>query len=229
MTKILCKEKGCDGKVVSRGLCDKHRQRLTKHGHTGQTRPDDWGSREKHPLYQSWSWMRRSNLKGANLGGWEDFWRFVSDVKERPGKMYVVKRIDPSKPFGETNWKWALSERSAKNPEEYRKQRNKYAKEYRLKNPRRAKCQNLRKGYNITLEEYEKILESQNGVCAICEQKETAVKRGTKEARMLAVDHCHSTGKVRGLLCTRCNTAIGHLEDSTELLRKAILYLERDV
>lgn len=226
--EILCKEKGCKGKVVSKGLCDKHRKRLARHGSTKQTRPEDWGSREKHPLYNSWVWMRRSNLKISELGSWSDFWKFVQDVKKRPGKTYVIKRIDPSKPFSKNNCKWSVNERGAINPEEYREQRREYAKQYRLKHPKKSKCQCLRKDYNITLEEYEVILEKQNGTCDICDKEETATKRGTKEPRMLAVDHCHETGKVRGLLCSKCNTALGSFKDSKELLRKAIQYLTKD-
>lgn len=229
MTKILCKEKGCVGKVVAKGLCDKHRKRLARHGHTDQTRPKDWGSREKHPLYGSWAWMRRTNLKISELGEWVDFWRFVKDVKERPGEMYVINRIDPKQPFSDTNWKWVLINRWAKNPEDYRKQKNQYAKDYRAKNPRKAKDQNLRKSYGITLKQYEEMLKDQNNGCAICGNPETATKRGSREERSLAIDHCHSTGKIRGLLCTGCNTAIGALQDSSELLWKAILYLERDL
>lgn len=74
------------------------------------------------------------------------------------------------------------------------------------------------KPYGITEEDYNEMLESQNGVCAIC--------GGNNGQRSLAVDHCHETDKVRGLLCTGCNTAIGSLRDSPELCRNAALYLE---
>lgn len=62
------------------------------------------------------------------------------------------------------------------------------------------------------------MLTSQGGTCAIC--------HGTATVGRLAVDHCHLTGKVRGLLCTNCNTALGKLKDSKELLLNAINYLE---
>ena len=63
------------------------------------------------------------------------------------------------------------------------------------------------------------MLGAQNGRCAICGRPET-------EAGGLAVDHCHATGKVRGLLCTLCNTALGKFRDRTDILRAAIRYLE---
>lgn len=87
----------------------------------------------------------------------------------------------------------------------------------------------LKKTYGITLDEYDQMLKDQNGVCAICEQPETVRPRRGKytdtEIR-LAVDHDHVTGRVRGLLCKKCNIALGHLGDSVDRLRRAITYLE---
>jgi hypothetical protein len=80
-----------------------------------------------------------------------------------------------------------------------------------------AKCK-------ATKHEYEELLKVQNGVCAICGRTETA--RGQNgELKRLAVDHCHKTGKVRGLLCFNCNAALGKFKDSPVLLAKAITYL----
>lgn len=66
--------------------------------------------------------------------------------------------------------------------------------------------------------------DAQGGVCAICHKPETATRRGKLKA--LAVDHCHDTGLVRGLLCVECNTGIGKLREDTAILRSAIRYLE---
>ena len=77
----------------------------------------------------------------------------------------------------------------------------------------------LKKLYGISLEEYEALLDSQDGVCAIC--KETP-----RNNRFLGVDHDHDTGRVRGLLCTTCNVGLGALHDSVEILRSALAYLE---
>jgi hypothetical protein len=62
----------------------------------------------------------------------------------------------------------------------------------------------------------------QNGKCAICSIHKSNTKYDT-----LCVDHCHQTGKVRQLLCTRCNSGIGHLQDSVTLLRRAVDYLSK--
>lgn len=75
----------------------------------------------------------------------------------------------------------------------------------------------LKNKYNLTWEEYEKLFENQNGVCAIC--------KGIEEGRMLSVDHNHETGEVRGLLCGSCNRALGLFKDSPELLDIAKEYV----
>lgn len=79
--------------------------------------------------------------------------------------------------------------------------------------------------YGITTEDYEQLLEKQDGVCAICGKDEPAEHGRTGSKFTLAVDHCHDFEYVRGLLCQRCNRAIGLLGDDVQLLRKAIAYL----
>uniref|UniRef100_A0AAU8BB03 Endonuclease VII n=1 Tax=Escherichia phage Baskent_phicoli_1 TaxID=3145031 RepID=A0AAU8BB03_9CAUD len=79
----------------------------------------------------------------------------------------------------------------------------------------------LRKLYGITVDDYEEMFKRQGGVCAICHQPETGNIR-------MAVDHCHASGKVRGLLCKNCNTALGNLKDSIEILTNAITYLQEN-
>ena len=78
----------------------------------------------------------------------------------------------------------------------------------------------LRK-FKMSIDEYNTKLIQQNNRCKICE------KSSTDEINNFAVDHCHSTGVVRGLLCRSCNTGIGKLKDSIELLKKAQLYIEK--
>jgi hypothetical protein len=73
--------------------------------------------------------------------------------------------------------------------------------------------------HGITREELLRILEEQNEICACCHAK-------CPDRTNLCVDHDHVTGKVRGLLCTRCNTALGLFKDDAERIRKAIWYLE---
>lgn len=79
----------------------------------------------------------------------------------------------------------------------------------------------LKKDFGMTLENYSSLFERQNGLCAIC-QKEEKKKR-------LSIDHDHKTKKVRGLLCSQCNSAIGLFSDNIVLMKNAIAYLKKAV
>lgn len=79
----------------------------------------------------------------------------------------------------------------------------------------------LRQAYGITVEEYDQLLAAQGGGCAIC----GATTPGRKRHKYLAVDHCHESGTVRGILCDFCNTGLGSFRDDPALLLAAIKYL----
>jgi hypothetical protein len=81
---------------------------------------------------------------------------------------------------------------------------------------------NLKKNYGISLDQYDEMLSAQGGVCAICGDPPC----GNYSQLYLQVDHCHTTGRVRGLLCGPCNLGLGSLKDSPKLLRLAAEYLE---
>ena len=102
---------------------------------------------------------------------------------------------------------------------------NLYMKEWRKRHPEYCKNEDLVKRFGITYTDYLEIHNIQEGLCALCGFPEMAVDHRTKKPRMLAVDHCHTTGNIRGLLCTKCNTGLGNFLDSKELLEKAIKYL----
>ena len=78
---------------------------------------------------------------------------------------------------------------------------------------------NVLRLYGLSKDEYINLLHIQGGKCAICEQE-------CKSRQRLAVDHCHDTNKVRGLLCNRCNRALGLLLDDVELVSSALSYLK---
>ncbi len=80
-------------------------------------------------------------------------------------------------------------------------------------------------GYGITQEQHDTLFAQSGGMCWICEGPETSRDGSSGKVRALAVDHCHGSGAVRGLLCRRCNQAIGMFRDDTDLLGKAIQYL----
>lgn len=85
----------------------------------------------------------------------------------------------------------------------------------------KARARHLEDKYNLTLEEYESRVVAQRHRCAICGVDELQVLN-----KRLYVDHCHSTGKVRGLLCHMCNSGLGYFKDDVELLDLAKLYLQ---
>jgi hypothetical protein len=100
-------------------------------------------------------------------------------------------------------------------PEYYREHRKAYKTEYSDKD--------LQRKYGISLLEYSQLFMSQGGKCAICNSDYGGHRNGEQKA--LAVDHCHTTGKVRGLLCESCNQGIGKLKDDVKILQSAIRYL----
>jgi hypothetical protein len=81
--------------------------------------------------------------------------------------------------------------------------------------------------YGIAIEEYETMLVEQDGKCAICKHPETAIMNG--KPMSLAVDHCHTTDAVRGLLCTNCNRALGLLQEDPERAEGLLNYIRERV
>ncbi len=82
-----------------------------------------------------------------------------------------------------------------------------------IKHQRQAK-------YGVSCEDYKNLMEKANNSCEICGTTECATGNG------LAIDHCHSTGKVRGILCQACNTALGSFRDDPDLIQRAINYIK---
>jgi hypothetical protein len=221
-----CHIKGCGDRVVSHGLCDKHRSRLRRHGHTDNTRPEYWGAKAKHPMFHSWSWMKRHKSTDAVCDEWlNDFFQFVMDVGERPSKNHKLFRADDSKPYGKDNFVWKESVTQRVDGEDERTYTNRKARVYRALRKEGYKDNEMKSKYGISLAKYNEMLELQDGVCKICKKEETAKSRNSSKSRGLAIDHCHETGQVRGLLCTKCNTALGGFKDDPNLLKKAIEYL----
>lgn len=108
-----------------------------------------------------------------------------------------------------------------KNSENLRLERHREAgTSYYLRNTQLIKGKILKRTYNLSLEDYEKMLILQKDCCAICNKNKSEFKKG------LGVDHCHTTGKIRGLLCSKCNTSIGGFDDDVERLQAAINYLK---
>lgn len=122
-----------------------------------------------------------------------------------------------SEPLEDTNWhpsvrkrRWLICKSCA----------NDRQNEYNSRNPDKVHKRNNEKRYGITYEEYRLLLSNQNNVCAICSSSEKSSYK-----KNLSIDHCHTTGKIRGLLCSECNIGLGKFKDDVNLLEKAKEYL----
>jgi hypothetical protein len=143
-------------------------------------------------------------------------------------KLYNLKNKEKrniySKQYREKNKDKIKEKRSKIYCQEYRKinrdKINLYAKNYYISNKESQKNSQLKSRFNITLEEYNKMFQKQNGVCAICGKNEEI------KGRSLAVDHNHQIGKVRGLLCGKCNKMLGLSNDNIIILESAINYIK---
>lgn len=116
---------------------------------------------------------------------------------------------------------WARIDRM-ENPEKYKEWTSKSKKKHWKKNSVHESLRQL----GITIDIYDDLIEKHQGLCAICNNEETRLSRNGGVCR-LAIDHCHSTGKIRGLLCHGCNTGIGKFKDNIDLLQAAITYLKQ--
>jgi len=96
-------------------------------------------------------------------------------------------------------------------------------RQYREKNRQVLRDKERERRFGITRHEYAELFHNQNGVCAICFQPENATRNGKIKA--LAVDHDHTSGKIRGLLCADCNMGIGKLKENKDNFLSAIKYL----
>jgi hypothetical protein len=94
-----------------------------------------------------------------------------------------------------------------------------YYKKRRQEDPLYSRRQDLRHDFGITIEEYDKMWESQGRRCAICQRTKKPVERA------FDVDHDHVTKKVRGILCSDCNKGLGYFKDDTRLMSCAAMYL----
>lgn len=219
-----CSVIGCSKPVVSNGLCDTHRKRLERHDDVNKGRPEGWG-RWNHPLNSTWKGVMRYHKH--DYDPWLSFDEFVKDVKEKPDQPVRFTKKERDKPFGPGNWYWFAVDTS-EIFDEFRKSRvesqNAYQRKLRASNPDYFRDKDLQKNYGVNIEWYNQELAKQNGVCAICFNPETAIIKG--KLLPLSVDHCHDTGKVRGLLCRRCNNGIGHLNHDINLIQNAIKYLQ---
>lgn len=216
-----CHVVNCTAPVIAQGLCSMHYKRKQRHNSTEQTRPADWGQREKHPAYKTWCGLIRYHKNNMDPRWIEDFWAFVADISEKPRNAKGF-RSDSALPWGKDNFYWREPRSDARDRKEYARE---WHRQSRAADPDYYKNRYIKKHYGVDLDWFNAKFAEQGGVCAICKKPETAVIRGV--AISLSVDHCHDTGKARGLLCRACNNALGMLYHDRAILTAAILYLEQ--
>ncbi len=206
----FCQIDDCGQPVVADGMCDKHYRRFRRHGHTEQTRADDWGTKiptgkDRHPLYNAWAYLRKHRGRHPVVEIWlADFLQFVADVGEKPSGKHKLYSADETKPIGPDNFIWKRSIVERVDGEDRKTTESRRQRAYRSLRPEAYQGYELKKRFGISKAAYEQMSKDQDGVCAICHSPETAVARG--RIMTLSVDHCHASGRIRALLCGRCNT-----------------------
>lgn len=255
MSKTSCSIASCGSPTLARGWCVKHYKRWRTHGDATHCPPPRYQRSPRvgtcsevdcgEPVrtrgwcrihYDRW---RRTGDPSVRLKTWNR----ASDVIES-GVKYCPKceQTLPLDAFGLSRGRGVERQRYCRTcrrdyaRERYqakpavRKQRAEYFKRFRESDPeqekRRQRAAKLMMNYGLTIEEFEARVAAQGGVCAICAGGPND-RHGTDRKKALAVDHCHATGSVRGLLCDNCNMGIGMFRDDPSLLLAAIEYLAR--
>jgi hypothetical protein len=161
------------------------------------------------------------------LNKWRKTMPQTKEQKAAYAKEYYIKNKEvlaaKNKEYREKNKEKVY----AKN-KEYREKNKEYIKAYRKQNREKERQQQAdykrQKKYGISPEEYNYMIKKQNNKCKICLVDFLYDKHSTKPF----IDHCHTTNKVRGLLCLHCNTGLGYFKDQISTLTKTINYLEEN-
>jgi hypothetical protein len=158
------------------------------------------------------------------------FWAYDSDNRERwvTPEKFAESREKANKRA--RNKYWANLEESRKKlrvwHHENKEKKAKSFKSWADRNQQRLRNNRLSRVYGLTNDQYIQMFESQLGFCAICGEEQQGITKDGN-SRFLCVDHCHKTGKVRQLLCVKCNTGIGQFNDDPSILKKAMAYLNK--
>jgi hypothetical protein len=144
---------------------------------------------------------------------------FKPSRKTKDGLSCCCRVCIPKHRRNTRKWKRAHVERSRDSARRTYHRHPEYKETHALREWHRC----LKAKYGIDANEYQRMLFFQGGTCAIC-----GTTKPGKHYKRMPVDHCHKTGKVRGLLCADCNAMLGIAHESPEVLRKAARYLEEN-
>lgn len=170
-------------------------------------------NRASHPLKAMWKLLRGAHSE-AYPAKWNDFAGFLADVGERPSPKHQLRRINEALPHSASNVKWLPPIKAANDNWAAPETKEAYARAWSLNNK-----------FGLSVDEFDSMLAAQGGGCACCGGVETH-RYASGKTKALSVDHDHATGDVRGLLCVKCNRAIGYFDDSPLRMRAAADYLE---
>ncbi len=149
---------------------------------------------------------------------------FSRNARTKDGYKYACKACVSADYFAnQDKEKDKRKEHYRKNVQQYVNRSYEWRKENFPKRQLEQKKRQLLQKYNLTFEQYTGMFEQQDGKCKICGLFLSLLP--STEIPSACVDHCHSTGKVRGLLCYSCNLMLGHARDDTHILQKAMDYL----
>jgi hypothetical protein len=227
---VLCIECGKDKKIAARGLCAACYYRVKYRGGLPRVNFANVGKKcmaegcalpafskgfclkhyqtsVQHPLKATWK-ILRSRHSDIMPASWEKFTVFRAEVGDRPTAKHRLKRLDDSKPFSKENAYWMPPMKVNRTSPEYNR------------------AWTARKKYGLSEDRHAEMHAAQNGLCAICGGVDEQIIKRSGKTKELAIDHCHTTNKVRGLLCSHCNQGLGHFKENAELLRAAAAYLE---
>ncbi len=170
----------------------------------------------RHAPKNGWDLRCKCGWTGGNFP--------IRIIAERAYSQHILNHLPICGTCGDVK---SVREMSKASPHRCKACSRKAMKDWIAKHPKQyercRRASHMRKKYGITLSEYDAIVQAQAGLCPICRRVLSDTDpRGFRPH----VDHCHETGKTRGVLCGRCNRGLGTFKDSIVLMRNAIEYLE---
>lgn len=214
----ICSVVECNESARRSGMCVNHYSMWRTKGRTEKLIRD----KRKHPFYIIW-FERKTNKCLSEE--WLDFGTFVNDISPKPEGNFFLSRLR-NEPYGPSNFEWREKERR-RDGETKKEWIARQWTNQKLANPSMDSDRSIKRKYGLTRDDYNIKLEKQKFVCEICKEPEKSLHSYNGSIKKLAVDHCHTTGKIRDLLCGRCNSTIGRIEESVELLQSMIDYINK--